>query len=193
MSGGPPYARIRRRETHSPRSVAAIALAIALMLVFAWLAVEIVLGLLGAPPLLVPPRAIATATVEATSLPVPALVAGGIVVALVGIALLALALAPGRRPRHTIASAHALVVVDDEVVASALARSAALTAGVDAGQTRVTVSRRHADVRLTPHSGFPVDSDAVRDALARELDAYGLEPAVRARRVSVTAEGRVGA
>jgi hypothetical protein len=49
------YRRVSRRETHSPRSLVAIVLAVVLILVLAWIGTEIVLALLGAPALLVAP------------------------------------------------------------------------------------------------------------------------------------------
>ncbi len=189
----PTYRRIRRRETHSPRAVAAIALAIVLILIFAWLGVEIVLRMLNRTPLLVAPLDMATALVEITSLPSPVLVGAGSVIALICVVLVALALSPGRRARHVIASERTVTVVDDEVIASALARRAALAADVSADRTRVTVSRRRADIRLTPTSGFPVDRAAVLDAVTDELDSYELEPALRAPRLFIAAQGKVGA
>lgn len=187
------YRRIRRRETHSPRSVAAIALAVVLILTFAWLAVEVILSMVDRSPLVAAPSAMATALVEVTSLPTAVLIGAGVVLALLGVVLVALALAPGRRARHLIESTHSVTVVDDEVIASALARRAASAADIDPDQVRVTVSHRRADVRLTPTSGFPIDRTAVLGVVTDELDSYALEPAVRTPRLSVTAQGTVGA
>lgn len=187
------YRRIRRRETHSPRAVAAIVLAIVLILTFAWLAVEVILRALKQSPLLVAPLDMATALVEITALPSSVLIGAGLVIALVGVVLVALGLSPGRRARHVIESEHAVTIVDDEVIASALAQHAALAADVSADRVRVTVSRRRADIRLTPTSGFPVDRGVVLDAVAEELESYDLDPVLRAPRLSLTAQGKVGA
>lgn len=186
------YRRIRRRETHSPRSVAAITLAVVLILTFAWLAVEIVLRMLNLPPLLVAPRSMAAALVEITSLPDSVLIGAGLVIALIGAVLVGLALTPGRRARHAIMSERTVTIVDDEVLASALARRAASAAGIGTDRVHVTVSHRHADIRLTPTSGYSIDRTAVREAVTEELDSYELEPALRAPRLSVTARGKVG-
>lgn len=194
MSGGrSTYQRIRRRETRSPRSVAAITLAVVVMATFAWLAVEIVLAMLDRPPVLVAPVEMATALVAVTSVPGAMLVGAGLVVALAGLALIALAVAPGRRGRHLMESPRTVIVVDDDVIASAVARHAASVAGVSPDQARVTVSRRRVDVQLTPTSGFPVDREAVLNVVGDELDSYRLEPVLDPPRLSVAAQGRVGA
>lgn len=187
------YQRIRRRETHSPRAVAAITLASMLILTFAWLAVEIMLRVLNQPPLLVAPLDMVTALVEITSIPASVLIGAGLVIALIGVVLLTLALSPGRRARRFIESEHTVTIVDDEVIASALARHAARAADISTDRVRVTVSRRHVDIRLTPTSGFPIDRSAVLDAVTDELNSYELEPVLRAPRLSITAQGKVGA
>ncbi|SFN54240.1 DUF6286 domain-containing protein [Mycetocola miduiensis] len=187
------YQRIRRRETRSPRSVAAIILAIVLISTFAWLAVEIVLGMLNRPPILVAPSVMATALVEITSLPAASLVGGGLVIALTGWAFIALAVTPGRRGRHILESTHTVILVDDDVIASALARHAASAAGIGLDQVRVTVSRKRVEVRLTPTSGILLDRTAVLNVVTDELDSYQLQPTLEPPRLSIAREGKVGA
>ena len=191
-SGRSTYQRIRRRETRSPRSVAAITLAVVVMATLAWLAVEIVLAMLDLPPLLVAPAEMAAALVAVTSVPGAMLMGAGLLIALVGAVLIALAVAPGRRGRHLMESPRR-VVVDDDVIASAIARHAASVAGVGPDQARVTVSRRRVDVHLTPTSGFPIDRAAVLNVVGDALDSYRLEPALESPRLSVAEQGRVGA
>lgn len=191
-SGLSTYQRIRRRETRSPRSVAAITLAVVVMATLAWLAVEIVLAMLDLPPLLVAPAEMAAALVAVTSVPGAMLMGAGLLIALVGAVLIALAVAPGRRGRHLMESPRR-VVVDDDVIASAIARHAASVAGVGPDQARVTVSRRRVDVHLTPTSGFPIDRAAVLNVVGDALDSYRLEPALEPPRLSVAEQGRVGA
>ncbi|MGW9587343.1 DUF6286 domain-containing protein [Microbacterium sp. NPDC055455] len=191
-SGRSTYQRIRRRETRSPRSVAAITLAVVVMATLAWLAVEIVLAMLDLPPLLVAPAEMAAALVAVTSVPGAMLMGAGLLIALIGAVLIALAVAPGRRGRHLMESPRR-VVVDDDVVASAIARHAASVAGVGPDQARVTVSRRRVDVHLTPTSGFPIDRAAVLNVVGDALDSYRLEPALEPPRLSVAEQGRVGA
>lgn len=188
-----PSARMMRRETHSPRSLVAIVVAIALILVFAWLATEIVLELIGRPPLLGSPAEILHGTAALTSAPISWVVTGGAVLAAIGIVLVVLGLTPGRRSRHVLASARSVIVVDDEVIASGLARRAASAARISPDNVRVTLARRTVDVRLTPTSGVLVDRSAVLDAVAGELDSYDLEPALRPPRLQVESRGQVGA
>lgn len=187
------YRRIRRRETHSPRSAAAIVLAILLILTFAWLAVEIVLSMANLPPLLVTPHDMSIALTEITALSSPVLIGSGLTLALLGVILIALTLAPGRRARHAIDSEETIAIVDDEVLASAVARQAAVAAQISPDNARVTVSHRGADVRLTPTSGYPINRTAVLAAVEDEVESYKLDPKLRAPRLFINARGKVGA
>ncbi len=98
------YRRIARRETHSTRSMPAIVLAVALILVLAWIGTEIVIALLGAPALLVAPVDMFTSAVNLVEAPAGIVAAAGIVVAVIGLALVIVAVSPGRRARHLIES-----------------------------------------------------------------------------------------
>lgn len=185
------YQRIARRETHSPRSVLAIAVSVVVIVVCAWLIVELVLAMIGAPALLVAPADGIEALVDVPSYPVALVVAAGAVAVVIGLAVLVAALAAGRRARHVMDSERAVTVADNEVIASALARHAARSAGIDPDNTSVSVSHRRATVTLTPSSGTRVDREAVSEAVAAQLESYGLRPPVRSR-VVVTENGRVG-
>jgi len=186
------YRRIARRETHSPKSLLAIVLAVLLIIVIAWIGTEIVIALLGAPALLVAPADMFTSAVNLADAPAGIVAAAGIVVALVGLILVIAALSPGRRARHLLASERTVVVVDNEVIASALARHASLAGNVDPDNARVSVSHRSAVVDLIPTSGIPVGRDVVTEEVARHLDSYELKPRVSAR-VRVSDNGRIGA
>lgn len=183
--------RLARRELHSPRSTAAITLAIILVIVAVWIAVESVLALVGVPPLLVSPGEIPSA---AASLPTtqPAILgAAGALVLVLGIVLLALAIGPGRRHRHLLATDRVLAVVDDEVIASALAQQASVTAATHPDGTLVAVGRRTAAIRITPASGITVDRAAVDQAVAAQLERYALRPSLRAV-TTISSNGKVG-
>ncbi len=186
------YARISRRELHSPRSVLAIVIAVAVVTVCGWLGTEIVLHLLDLPPLLATPADLSQG-VESASM-APALVIGGIatVCALLGVVLLVAAVTPGRRGRHLIHSERTVAVVDDEVIASALAGNAARVAGIDPDNTRVSVSHRLASVHLVPTSGQSVHRETVLRAVSDQLEELQLQPGLRAR-VLVALGGKVGA
>ncbi|MGK9149119.1 hypothetical protein KXS11_15915 [Plantibacter flavus] len=183
--------RLARRELHSPRSTAAITLAVILVLVAIWIAVETVLALIGIPPLLVSPGEIPAAAASLpTTQPVILGIAGALVLVL-GIMLLALAVGPGRRHRHLLATDRVLAVVDDEVIASALAQQASATASTHPDGTIVAVGRRTASIRITPASGITVDRAAVDRAVAEQLETYALRPALRAA-TTISTNGKVG-
>lgn len=119
------------------------------------------------------------------------LIGAGAVLALLGLVLVVLALAPGRRGRHVIGTGGSAVVVDDAVIASALVRTAAGTAGISPDRAVAHVGRRSATVRITPVSGVPVDRDAVQRDVQAAAAGFDLTPAVRPR-VVIDRNGRVG-
>jgi hypothetical protein len=193
MTPPSPYSRILRRETHSPRSALAISLAVVLILVLAWIGTESVLALLGQPALLVAPvDALAAALALPTAVLSGALLAAGIVTALVGLVLALLAILPGRRARHTAPVGRTAVVIDNTVIASALARTASRAANIDPDQVVVTVGHRTATVTVRPTSGFVVDKGAVTAAVDAQLAQLDLTPSVRAT-VVIDKKGVVGA
>ncbi|WP_165066722.1 Asp23/Gls24 family envelope stress response protein [Marisediminicola senii] len=186
------YRRVSRRETHSPRSGAAITIAVVLSLAAAYVVTEIVLDLIGQPPLLTTMTDAAASTIALDEYPAPIVAAAGAVVTLIGLALVIHGIRPGRRPKHLIDSDRSVTVVDYEVVASDLARHAAFAGGVDPDNVDVSVSRSRAVVRLTPASGIPADKSAVEDAVRRRLEALALRGTLRSQ-VIVGESGKVGA
>lgn len=183
--------RIVRRETHSPRTVAAASVAIVLVVALAWLAVEGILHLLGMRPLLLSPRAQLTALAAAPSAGTPLLVAVAAIAGVVGVVLVALAVLPGRRPRRVLLGERAVVVADDEMLASALARRASRAAAVSPDAVTVSLGRRTGVVRIAPVSGMRVNRDEVRNAVADEFDrAHSTGPMRFSILVSPT--GKVG-
>ncbi|WP_105035252.1 DUF6286 domain-containing protein [Cryobacterium aureum] len=186
------YGRISRRELHSPRSAAAIAVAIVVILLCGWLGTEIVLRLIDQPALLSAPADLVDGIAAASTAPLSLLVGIAVGCALGGIVLLVLALSPGRRARHVMVSERAVTIVDDEVIASALARRAARTGGIDPDNTRVSISRRLTTVHLVPISGQAVHRDTVLTAVRDQLDGLQLRPALQTR-VVVASGGKVGA
>ncbi|NYJ19496.1 DUF6286 domain-containing protein [Glaciibacter psychrotolerans] len=170
----------------------AVLLAVVVMIFSAWVATESVLNVLGMRALLVAPRDAAKAIVGIPDQPMPVLILIGASAVVVGLIIVLAGLLPGRRPRHHLINDRLAMVVDNEVVASALARRAALVAGVDPDNVSVSVSHRHAVVRLTPVSGLPVDEALVNDVIGEELASYGLRPQMRAT-VLIRSEGKVGA
>lgn len=186
------YARIIRRETHSPRSLLAITLAILLIILIAWTGTEIVRTLWGLPALLVAPADMFASTLGLIDAPAGAVVTAGIIGAVIGLILIIASLSPGRRARHVLDTERAATVVDNEVIASALARHAAHAGNLDPDNATVSVSHRHAEVHLTPTSGVPVDREQVTEAVTEQLQSYGLRPTVHAR-VQIEEKAKVGA
>ena len=185
------YRRISRRETRSPRSTLAIVVAIILIALFAWAGTEIILRLVSQPPLLVSMPALATWIVHLSSYPFALIILIGIVIAVVGLILMVVSITAGRLARHQVTSERSAVIVDNEVIASALARHAAFAGTVDPDNVRVSVSHRTAVVRLTPASGIPVSKSEVEDAVSKQLDSYHLTPSVRSK-VIIDQTGRIG-
>ncbi|WP_307786216.1 DUF6286 domain-containing protein [Rathayibacter sp. SD072] len=183
------YRRVLRRETHSSRSGSAIALAILLILLFAWLGTEAVLAVLGQPALLVAPQDGAAALLGAAGAPI-ALTAAGAVLAVIGLVLLVLSFAPGRRGRRSAGIDRTAVVVDDRVIAQSVARAAAYAGGIDPDQVQVSVGRRRVGVVVQRTSGVSTDAASIREAVDAELSGYDVSPALTGR-VRLSEKGTV--
>ncbi len=169
-----------RRETHSPRTVAMLVVVVLLLLVLAYAAVEIILDLAGAQPLLVSPGEALNAVVAApTALMPAAFIGGGVVLAIVGLIVLVLALKPGRLSRHEMSWGERAVVVDNGVVASALAQHLSNESGIARDDIVVGVAHRSVDVTVRPPVGIPVDEAQLRRIVDEEVTSYKLSPAVR--------------
>ncbi len=178
----PVFRRIVRRETHSPRTVAMIIAVVILIVALVYAGVEIVLHLLAQPALLWGPAAVSAWIVRLpTAQPTSAVVAGGIVLALIGLAFVVLALAPGRLPKHQMNWADRAVVVDNGVIASSLAQHLSDETGIARDNISVGVSHRRVDVTVTPRPGVPLDEERVRELAETEMESYQLTPSVKTR------------
>jgi len=187
------YRRILRREQHSSRSGSAIVVLVVLTLAVGYVGVEAVYAALGRPALFFSPVDVLSTLSAAVDGGATGLVlAAGIAAALVGLLLLGLAVTAGRRGRHTVDDDRVAVVVDDRVIASSLARVARVSGRLSDQQVSAWVSRRQAQIDLTPTSGLTVDEQAVESAARAELEATAYRPALTAR-VRTTATGRLGA
>lgn len=187
-----PYARIVRRETHSPRTVTTIVLASVIALACIYLGTELVLRMLGQPPLLAAPAdAFGWVAALPTLQPQWAITLGGTILALVGLLLMVHAVRSGRLARHQMMHEGRAVIVDNGVLASSIARRVETVARLPQGQAAVSVSHRLAVVEVTPTSGIPVDDAAIRSAVAEEIGSYDLRPALR-HTVRVKTTGVIG-
>ncbi|MEV4736050.1 MULTISPECIES: DUF6286 domain-containing protein [unclassified Microbacterium] len=178
----PALRRVVRRETHSPRTVAMFIAVILLILALAYIGLEIVLSLLAQPALLLGPAAAAGWLVRLpTAQPIGLVIAGSVVLAVIGLVFLWLAVTPGRLSRHTIDAGDRAVVIDNGVIASALAQHLAEETGLAREDITVGVGHRSVDVTVRPGVGIPVDKAAVQSAAEAEIETYRLTRSVRTR------------
>lgn len=184
---------ITRRELTPSRSVAALLAGILVIVLCVYLMLESVLALFRLPGWLIDPdRALDWIATLPAGGPAPVLALGGAVLAMIGLIFLLVAVVPGRRARHSMPHPTLAVVVDDEVVASTLARRARLAANVSSAQVMVTVAQSQVVVNVRPTSGLRVAPEAVERAVADELGAMGLEPRPSVT-VNIASTGVVGA
>ena len=192
-SGEPGRQRILARETTSSRAGAAVVAAILVIAVCGYALLETAVRAVGQPPWLIDPQ---TAADRVTALPagVPPVLLGtvGAILLAAGVGFVLAAILPGRRARHILADPRAAVVVDDEVIASALARRARLAANVTQEQVMVVVSRREVQVNVRPTSGVPLSTGDLQAAVEAELRDMAPEP-MPAVRVNVASSGVIGA
>jgi hypothetical protein len=185
--------RVLQRETHSSRAVAALIAGSLVIVLCLYVLLESAVRAVGQPPWLIDPQ---TAAERITALPsgVPPLLLGaaGAVIAAVGLFFFLNAVLPGRRARHLLHDPRIAVVVDDEVIAAALARSARLAANVTQEQVMVVVSQRQVVVNVRPTSGVPVSENAILHAVEEELQAMGPVPMLQVT-VNLSTSGVVGA
>ena len=169
----PVLRRVVRRETHSPRTVAMFVAVILLILALAYIGLEIVLNLAAQPALLLGPAAAGGWLVGLpTAQPEGLVIAGSVVLALIGIVFLVLALTPGRLSKHTLEAGDRAVVVDNGVIASALAQHLSEETGLARDSITVGVGHRGVDVTVRPGAGIPLDKGAVKSAAEAELQTY---------------------
>lgn len=189
----PAMSRILRRETHSSRAGAAVIAAVLVIILCVYALLEAGVRAVGQPPWLVDPT---TAAERIIALPggISSLLLGasGAVIAMAGLFFLLHAVLPGRRARHLLRDPRTAVVVDDEVLASALARRARMAANVTQEQVMVVVSRQTVVVNVRPTSGSRVSHDAVLAAVQAELEEMSPVPMPTVR-VNLASSGVIGA
>jgi hypothetical protein len=187
--------RVVFRETHSSRAAVAVVAAVLVMGLAGYGLLESAVHAIGQPAWLIEPQ-LAAERIVALPAGVPPLLlgAGGAVIAMIGLFFLLNAVLPGRRARHVLnaGGSSTAMVVDDEVIASALARSARLAANVTPEQVMVVVSQRQVIVNVRPTSGVPVTENAVLAAVQDELREMSLDPLPEVR-VNVSTAGVIGA
>ncbi|GAA4376534.1 DUF6286 domain-containing protein [Paeniglutamicibacter cryotolerans] len=182
-------ARIIRREMHSSRSLAAIIVALGLLFLILWFGVETALAGLRLPALWARPSTVLQAAASLTDVQPVLLVVGGALIALVGLFLILAAVLPGSLARRRLESDRCAVVVDDSVIATAVAQRVSQLAGIDPRQIRVLVGSRELIVNVVPSSGLQNRQEAIRTAAMQALQPHGLELPVK---VNISKKGVIG-
>lgn len=185
-------ATIEARELTSGRSPAAIVLAVLIIVVCGYALFEASLKALGQEPLIATPetwwRWISTLPGDAN---IYALIAAGAALTLVGLTFFMHGVRTGLRARHAIECEEAVLVVDDQVLAAALARRTRLDAAVGRGQVLVIINGDHIEVQIRPTSGTPLSTDMVIAGLEDELRINRVAPLPKIR-VKISEGGVIG-
>ncbi|WP_285725614.1 DUF6286 domain-containing protein [Psychromicrobium xiongbiense] len=194
--------RVVRRELTPSRAVPAMVAAVIITLLALYGLLECGLRIVNQPAWLIDPQAALRAVTRWPDTLLPAaMVAIGVLLVVLGLLFLGLALIRGHRARHTLdsqqnpgsteASSRIAVVVDDEVIASALAKRARMVAGVTQEQVRAVISQQSVVVQVRPTSGMPLQAEVIAAALEQELDQ--MQPIPRPSvRVVVSTSGVIG-
>jgi hypothetical protein len=177
----PALRRVIRRETHSPRTVAMFVAVVLLILALAYIGLEIVLSLAAQPALLLGPAAAAGWLVGLPTQPAGLVIAGSIALAVIGLIFIWLAVTPGRLSKHALEAGNRAVVVDNGVIASALAQHIADETGIPRDDITVGVGHRSVDVTMRPGAGIPLDQATVQSVAEQELQTYRLTRSIRTR------------
>ncbi|WP_405373107.1 MULTISPECIES: DNA/RNA endonuclease G [unclassified Microbacterium] len=182
MTTTPVLRRVVRRETHSPRTVAMIVAVALVIAALAYVAVEVVLYLAAQPALVAAPGdVLAWASSLPENGPAGLVIAAGVVIALIGLWLVIVALTPGRLSKHELSWGGRAVVVDNGVLAAALARHLSDETGIEPDRITVGVGHRSVDVTVRPAPGIPLDESAVTRLSDAEVSRWDLARSVRTR------------
>ncbi|KAB1653615.1 DNA/RNA endonuclease G [Pseudoclavibacter chungangensis] len=171
--------RVVRRELTSPRSVAMTVVVVLLVAALVWVAVELVLRILGRTALLGSPGPVLDGIVALPTEPAPWVPGVAVAAVVIGLVFVVLAVTPGKRPRHALTCGTRGVIADNGVIASALARHLAEELSLEPSSVVVGVGHRTVDVRVSPEAGLPVDRAVVRKIAEGELSRYGVTPRPR--------------
>ncbi len=185
--------RLNLREIRSSRAALSIVSASVLLVAIVWLGVELVLSVTGNPSLLISPADLASRIASLGTATITwVLIGAGALAAILGIILLGAAILPGTKPRHILENSRSAVVVDSEVLASAVSRSARTAARLAPEQVASRVGRKRVDVTVRPGAGRTVDTNAIREAVEEDMSGYRLrKPLIIA--LSTGTRGEVGA
>ena len=155
---------------------------ILLILGLAYAGTEIVLAMLTRPALLLAPTDAGTSLAKLPTLqPAGSVIAAGALLGIIGLILIVLALTPGRLAKHEMVWDDRAVVVDNGVIAAAVANRICEETGLSRDQVTVSVSHRTVQADLRPGGGLTLDEAAIRSVMDTELAGYQLTPKVSTR------------
>lgn len=177
----PALRRVVRRETHSPRTMAMFVAVVVFCAALVLLGVEIVLSLASQSALIVSPRIAADALVDLVRRPAAPVLAISVALVILGVVFVWMAVAPGRLAKRVLRSENSAIVVDNEVIAAALAQHLTEETGMARGRVVVGVGHRQIDVTVRPELGIPLDEAEVRRSAEAAVERFGLEGATRTR------------
>ncbi|OKL46645.1 hypothetical protein BSR29_07460 [Boudabousia liubingyangii] len=186
---GPHVGYISRRATHSSRAFTAVVISLLLLAGSVYLLIELTLATLGYQPLLATPeKMLNDIPVIGRRVIYPWLAVGGIAGAILGIIFLIKALAPGSLGRHRMDAKRAAVIVDDQVIASAVSAALRNAAGLGQGQVSTSVDRTHVIATVTPHAGRELDRELLQQTLKETVAQMELLPKVKTKLNLITPE-----
>lgn len=167
--------RLVRRETHSSRAALSIVTAALLLVAALWLVLELVLSVTGNTALLMSPKDLVMAVASLADNVLPAVLIGaGVAAVLLGIVLIGAAVLPGHKSRHVVANTRYAVVVDSEVLAAAISRTARTSARLAPEQVTSSVGRGRVQVMVRASVGRKIEAETIQEAVEREVSGYGL-------------------
>ncbi|PQZ89054.1 hypothetical protein CQ018_16030 [Arthrobacter sp. MYb227] len=183
---------VKTRELTSGRSPAAIVLAVLVIVLCGYALFEASLKALGQEPLIATPetwwRWISTLPGESN---LYALAAAGAVLTMLGLTFFIHGVRTGRLAKHSMQCEEAVLILDDQVLAAALARRTQVDAAVGQGQVLVIINRDRIEVQIRPTSGTPLSDDTVIAALENELEINSVVPLPKIK-VKISANGVIG-
>lgn len=177
LKTGPHVSYMTRRETHSSRAITSVVVATVTLALMVYLATEGILGILNKKPLLMSWSQMVDYVVKYPDPILPsALIIIAIILALIGLFLIAKALLPGPLGRHAIKDHRSAYIIDDAVIASAISRITREEAALGQGQVTTEVRQRLVRTMVTPTSGIPLSAEGIQQSLEPQLHSYHLKP-----------------
>lgn len=174
--------RVIRRETHSSRTAPTVIVLVVVIFAALFLGIELVLFLLDRGALLASPGTMLSWLMDVPKLePRNVVIAVSLVVGIVGLLLVWAAISPGRLTKHQLAEGSHSVIIDNGVIASAIAERVSRELNVPKKDVIVGVGHHHADVTVRARPEYDIDPAQIKDAAQKELAEFGMSPTISIR------------